>query len=88
VSRPDPRTPPAPRAAVPRIRDVPVAELPIRLGQFLKLAAVAEDGVHARHLVEDGAVQVNGRVETRRGAQLKHEDVVAVGDERVRAVIA
>ncbi len=33
-------------------------------------------------------MQVNGRVETRRGAQLQHEDVVAVGDERVRVVIA
>jgi ribosome-associated protein len=70
----------------PPIQDVPLAEEPIRLGQFLKLAGLAEDGGHARQLVEDGAVQVNGRVETRRGAQLRHSDVVAVGELRARPV--
>ncbi|MGI5127002.1 RNA-binding S4 domain-containing protein [Pseudonocardia sp. CA-107938] len=70
----------------PPIHDVPLAEAPIRLGQFLKLAGLAEDGAQARRLVEDGAVQVNGRVETRRGAQLQHSDVVAVGELRARPV--
>jgi len=32
-------------------------------------------------------VQVNGRLETRRGAQLRAGDVVAVGDERARPVL-
>ena len=70
----------------PPIQQVPVAEEPIRLGQFLKLAGLAEDGGHARALVEDGAVLVNGRVETRRGAQLRRGDVVAVGERRARPV--
>lgn len=72
----------------PPIQQVPVAEEPIRLGQFLKLAGLAEDGGHARALVEDGAVSVNGRVETRRGAQLRRGDVVAVGERRARPVDA
>ncbi|GAA4871001.1 RNA-binding S4 domain-containing protein [Pseudonocardia benzenivorans] len=71
----------------PPIRQIPIREEPIRLGQFLKLAGLAEDGVHARELVESEAVQVNGRLETRRGAQLRAGDVVAVGDERVRPVL-
>lgn len=70
----------------PPIRDVPVAEEPIRLGQFLKLAGLAEDGAHARQLVEDGAVQVDGRIEIRRGAQIRRGHVVAVGGQRVRIV--
>jgi ribosome-associated protein len=72
--------------ARPPIRNVPIAEQPIRLGQFLKLAGLAEDGGHARALLEDGAVQVNGRPETRRGAQLRAGDVVAVGALRARPV--
>lgn len=66
------------------IQDVPIAEHPIRLGQFLKLARLAEHGVHARELIEAEQVQVNGRLETRRGAQLRPGDVVAVGGQRAR----
>ena len=69
-----------------QIENVPVREVPIRLGQFLKLAGLAEDGGAARALVEAGEVQVNGRPESRRGAQLKAGDVVAVGDRRARPV--
>ena len=34
--------------------------------------------------VEDGAVTVNGEVETRRGRQLRDGDVVALGDDALR----
>jgi len=73
--------------ARPPIDDVPLAEEPIRLGQFLKLAGLAEDGGHARELIEAAEVQVNGRVETRRGAQLRGGDVVAVQGRRARPVV-
>lgn len=69
------------------IQDVELVEDPIRLGQFLKLAGFAEHGAHAKALLEDEEVQVNGRVETRRGAQLHPGDVVAVGDRRARPVL-
>jgi ribosome-associated protein len=64
-----------------------VGELPIRLGQFLKLAGLAEDGGQAKALLEAAEVTVNGRPESRRGAQLKAGDVVAVGEQRVRPVL-
>jgi ribosome-associated protein len=69
------------------IFDVPLAAEPIRLGQFLKLAGLAEEGGHARELIEAAEVQVNGRVETRRGAQLRAGDVVAVQGRRARPVV-
>ncbi|MFC4949376.1 RNA-binding S4 domain-containing protein [Pseudonocardia sp. GCM10023141] len=68
------------------IQDIELAEVPIRLGQFLKLAGFAEHGAHAKQLLEDEEVQVNGRIETRRGAQLHIGDVVVVGDLRARPV--
>lgn len=48
---------------------VPV-EGEIRLGQFLKLASLAESGAQARELVAEGEVRVDGEVETRRGRRL------------------
>lgn len=50
----------------------------IRLGQFLKLAGLAEDGAQARELVQDGDVSVNDVTETRRGHTLAIGDVVRV----------
>jgi len=65
-------------------RDVAIREQTIRLGQLLKLAGLADSGSEARALVQDGAVTVNGEVDTRRGRQLGRGDLVAVGTETVR----
>ena len=59
--------------------DVPIRDESIRLGQFLKLANLVDSGSDAKPLLMNGAVQVNGEVETRRGRQLVVGDVVAVG---------
>jgi ribosome-associated protein len=66
------------------MRDVPIQGDVIRLGQLLKLAGLAESGGDARALVEQGAVTVNGEVETRRGRQLHPGDVIALGEDAVR----
>lgn len=58
----------------------------IRLGQFLKLANLADSGAHARDLVADGEVTVDGEVETRRGRQLTGGEVVAVNGVAIRVV--
>jgi ribosome-associated protein len=66
------------------VREVRIRDDTIRLGQALKLAGLAASGGDARALIEEGAVCVNGEVETRRGRQLRRGDVVAVGGEAVR----
>lgn len=66
------------------VREVRIRDDTIRLGQALKLAGLAGSGGDARALIEDGAVRVNGEVETRRGRQVRRGDVVAVGGEAVR----
>ena len=73
-----------PKPPPPPTRDVTIAENMIRLGQLLKLSGLAESGAEARSLVQEGLVQVNGEVETRRGRQLHRGDLVVVGGERVR----
>jgi ribosome-associated protein len=68
------------------IREIPISDDSIRLGQFLKLAGLADNGSHAKDLIEAEDVTVNGRMENRRGRQLRAGDVVAVGGEKARLV--
>jgi ribosome-associated protein len=58
----------------------PIAvEVPITLGQFVKLAGLAVTGGDAKQLVAAGHVRVNGQVEKRRGHKLDIGDTVEVG---------
>ena len=57
---------------------------PLPLGAFLKVAGAASTGGHAKVLVQEGDVTVNGEVETRRGRTLQPGDVVGVGGEEYR----
>ena len=59
--------------------EVPV-RLPIKLGQFVKLANLAESGAHATELIASGEVTVNGAVNTQRGAKLAAGDEVVVAE--------
>jgi ribosome-associated protein len=67
-------------------REIAITGDMIRLGQLLKLAGVADDGGHAKALLADGAVTVNGALEERRGRQLHPGDVVGVAGEGELAV--
>jgi len=76
------------------MNDVPITPVQIssdiiRLGQFLKLAGLAASGAHARELLEDSVVSVNGEAETRRGRQLQRGDRVELDmpDGVVRALV-
>ena len=68
----------------PVVREVPIRDESIRLGQFLKLADMVDTGGEIKSLVADGEVRVNGELETRRGRQLVKGDVVSVADEAAR----
>ncbi len=63
----------------PVVREVPIRDEGIRLGQFLKLADLIDTGAEVKPLMIQGEVAVNGEVETRRGRQLGPRDVVTQG---------
>jgi ribosome-associated protein len=65
-------------------RVVPIRDGSIRLGQFLKLADLVDQGADAKPLLASGEVTVNGRVETRRGRQLVRGDVVSLAGSHAR----
>ncbi len=50
----------------------------IRLGALLKLAAIADSGVHAKIIILNGEAKVNGEVDLRRGKKIREGDVVEV----------
>ena len=65
------------------IRTIEIRDESIRLGQLLKLADFIDHGSEARELLIQGAVLVNGEVETRRGRQLVIGETVTVRGETV-----
>jgi ribosome-associated protein len=56
----------------------------IRLDQLLKAHGLVDTGGQAKLLIQEGEVQVNGEVETRRRRQLHAGDVVLLGDEELK----
>jgi ribosome-associated protein len=63
-------------------RDEEQFEESITLGNALKLSGLAETGGHAKNLIQDGLVKVNGQVERRRKRRVKHGDEIEVAGER------
>ena len=58
----------------------------IKLGQALKAADLVSSGVEAKIVVQDGLVEVNGEVDTRRGRKLVPGDVITFDGKSVKIV--
>lgn len=52
----------------------------IKLDQFLKLVGIAESGGHAKEIVAEGVVYVNGYVTTMRGKKIYPGDKVELDE--------
>ena len=63
-----------------------VSNLPIRLGQFLKLANLVQDGFEAKIHIQHGEVSVNGETVTERGRQLKEGDIVSIFEQSFKII--
>lgn len=66
------------------MRNEPIRDETIRLGQFMKLAGLIEVGGDAKSVLVEERVLVNGEVEVRRGRQLSVGDVVVLDGDEVR----
>lgn len=55
----------------------------IELIKLLKLLHIAQSGGHAKIMVEDGEVKLNGEVEYRKRAKLRQGDVVETSGEKI-----
>ena len=60
------------------VRYIPIRTEWNRLDQFIKYCGLAETGRHAKEIVAEGAVSVNGEVCTARGKKLYPGDRVQI----------
>lgn len=57
---------------------IEIQNYPIKLGQFLKLANIVQDGLEAKFIILNGEIRVNNRVEKRRGRKLIKKDRIEI----------
>ena len=50
----------------------------------MKLVDIASTGGHAKFLIQEGLVKVNGEIETRRGKKLRSNDIVEVEGNKIK----
>ena len=58
----------------------------IKLGQALKKASLVGSGVEAKMVIQDGLVELNGKVEVQRGKKLYDGDIVSFNGETIKIV--
>lgn len=68
------------------MKEIKLREEFIKLGQALKAADLVQDGVEAKFVIQDGMVEVNGEVDTRRGRKLYDGDQVSFDGELIKII--
>lgn len=58
----------------------------IKLDQILKLIDVASTGGHAKFLIQEGYVKVNGNIEIQRGKKIKSGDIIEVEGKKIKVL--
>ncbi|SHK04027.1 RNA-binding S4 domain-containing protein [Tepidibacter formicigenes] len=58
----------------------------IKLDQLLKLIDIASTGGHAKIIIQEGEVKVNGKVEYQRGKKIKSGDIIDVQGMSVKVL--
>lgn len=58
----------------------------IKLDQFLKLVGIAGTGGHAKILISEGEIRVNGQSCTMRGKKLRKDDLVEIDGKSFKII--
>ena len=70
-----------------KIRIVEFAEEPVELFKVLKFENLVQSGGEAKHVIAQGLVQVNGKIETRKGKKIFSGDIITFNREKMRVII-
>ena len=68
------------------MQEIKVRDEFIKLGQALKASNLVSSGVEAKSVIQDGQVEVNGEVDTRRGRKLVPGDMITFDGKSVKIV--
>lgn len=66
------------------MREIIILKEPIELYKILKLGSLVNSGGEAKHVISEGQVMVNGRVENRKRKKIFTGDVVEYGENKIR----
>jgi len=68
------------------MREIKIDTEFIKLDQLLKLVDVASTGGHAKFLIQEGYVKINGSIEYQRGKKIKSGDILEVEGEKIKVL--
>jgi ribosome-associated protein len=69
------------------MREVKISKEPIELYKILKLESLVDSGGEAKHVISEGQVIVNGKVETRKRKKIFSGDIVKFGKNKIRVQV-
>jgi len=69
------------------MREIGISEEPIELYKILKFGNMVASGGEAKHVISEGQVIVNGKVETRKRKKIFSGDVVEFGKIKIRVQV-
>ena len=69
------------------MREIKISEEPIELYKILKFGNMVASGGEAKHVISEGQVIVNGKVETRKRKKIFSGDVVEFGKIIIRVQV-
>ena len=69
------------------MREIKILKEPIELYKILKLESLVDSGGEAKHVISEGQVIVNGKVETRKRKKIFSGDIVEFGENKIRVQV-
>ncbi|MBB6218052.1 ribosome-associated protein [Anaerosolibacter carboniphilus] len=67
-------------------KEIKIQEEYIKLDQLLKMADLVQSGGHAKLMIQDGMVKLNGIKEYQRGKKIRVGDVVEIQGNKVKVI--
>lgn len=69
------------------MREIEIAQEPIELYKILKLDNMVQSGGEAKHVIAEGLVKVNGKIETRKRKKIFSKDIVEFNNESIQVIV-
>ena len=67
-----------------KMREIIISQEPIELHKLLKFENMVASGGEAKHVISEGQVIVNGKVETRKRKKIFSGDIIEFGKDNIR----
>ncbi len=64
-------------------RSVKLTKIPVELYKILKFESLAASGGEAKHMISEGRVRLNGRVETQKQKKIYPGDIIEIESFRL-----